>query len=324
MNWITNYVRPKIRALVTKPDVPENLWEKCNSCGQMIFHRELETNLRVCPHCGYHMRISARRRLEILFDEGAFKVIELPDVPLDPLKFRDRKRYTERLREAQAKNDGDEAIIVAHGMLGGQPTVVAVFNFAFMGGSMGIAVGEGLLAAARLAVLQEASLVVIPASGGARMQEGILSLMQMPRSVAAVEIVKEAGLPYVVIMTDPTTGGVSASFAMLGDVALAEPGAIIGFAGQRVIEETIRESLPEGFQRAEYLLDHGMVDMVVPRAELRDTLARVLRLLRDRVPSAEVVPLPQGEPEPAEAEAEAEAAPDIPPVPVEEGSDARS
>ena len=186
-----------------------------------------------------------------------------------------------------------------------------------------VSVGEGLLAAARLAVLQEAALVVIPASGGARMQEGILSLMQMPRSVAAVEIVKEAGLPYVVIMTDPTTGGVSASFAMLGDVALAEPGAIIGFAGQRVIEETIRESLPEGFQRAEYLLDHGMVDMVVPRAEMRDTLARVLRLLRDRVPSAEVVPLPQGEPEPAEAETEAEAAPDIPPVPVEEGSDAR-
>ena len=321
MNWITNYVRPKIRALVTKPDVPENLWEKCSSCGQMIFHRELETNLRVCPHCGYHMRISARRRLEILFDDGAFKVIELPDVPLDPLKFRDRKRYTERLREAQAKNDGDEAIIVAHGTLDGLPTVVAVFNFAFMGGSMGIAVGEGLLAAARLAVLQEASLVVIPASGGARMQEGILSLMQMPRSVAAVEIVKEAGLPYVVIMTDPTTGGVSASFAMLGDVALAEPGAIIGFAGQRVIEETIRESLPEGFQRAEYLLDHGMVDMVVPRVELRDTLARILRLLRDRVPSAEVVPLPQGEPEPAEADAEA--APEIPPVPVEEGSDAR-
>ena len=321
MNWITNYVRPKIRALVTKPDVPDNLWEKCSSCGQMIFHRELESNLRVCPHCNHHMRIPARRRLELLFDEGAFKTIELPDVPLDPLRFRDRKRYTDRLREAQAKNGGDEAIIVAHGHIGGLPTVIAVFNFAFMGGSMGIAVGEGLLAAARLAVLQEASLIVIPASGGARMQEGILSLMQMPRSVAAVEIVKEAGLPYLVILTDPTTGGVSASFAMLGDVALAEPGAIIGFAGQRVIEETIRESLPEGFQRAEYLLDHGMVDMVVQRGEMRDTLTRVLRLLREKTPSAEVVTLPRGGTEEPEAE---EAAPEIPPLPAEEGSDARN
>lgn len=322
MNWITNYVRPKIRALVTKPDVPDNLWEKCSSCGQMIFHRELESNLRVCPHCNHHMRIPARRRLELLFDEGAFKTIELPDVPLDPLRFRDRKRYTDRLREAQAKNGGDEAIIVAHGDVGGLPTVIAVFNFAFMGGSMGIAVGEGLLAAARLAVLQEASLIVIPASGGARMQEGILSLMQMPRSVAAVEIVKEAGLPYLVILTDPTTGGVSASFAMLGDVAIAEPGAIIGFAGQRVIEETIRESLPEGFQRAEYLLDHGMVDMVVPRGEMRDTLTTILRLLREKTPTAEVVTLPRGgdlQPEP-----EDEDAPAIPPLPAEEGSDARN
>lgn len=322
MNWITNYVRPKIRALVTKPDVPDNLWEKCSSCGQMIFHRELESNLRVCPHCNHHMRIPARRRLELLFDEGAFKTIELPDVPLDPLRFRDRKRYTDRLREAQAKNGGDEAIIVAHGDIGGLPTVIAVFNFAFMGGSMGIAVGEGLLAAARLAVLQEASLIVIPASGGARMQEGILSLMQMPRSVAAVEIVKEAGLPYLVILTDPTTGGVSASFAMLGDVAIAEPGAIIGFAGQRVIEETIRESLPEGFQRAEYLLDHGMVDMVVQRGEMRDTLATILRLLRDKTPKAEVVTLPRGGD--MQTEPEDEDAPAIPPLPAEEGSDARN
>mgnify|MGYP003700791593 CR=1 FL=1 len=291
MNWITNYVRPKIRALVQKPEVPDNLWEKCSSCSQMIFHRELENNLRVCPHCGFHMRIGARRRLELLFDDGKYKVIELPDVPLDPLKFRDRKRYTDRLREAQAKNGPDEAIVVAHGQMGGKSAVIAAFNFAFMGGSMGIAVGEGLLAAARLAVLQEAPLIVIPASGGARMQEGILSLMQMPRSVAAVEMVKEAGQPYVVVLTDPTTGGVSASFAMLGDISLAEPGAVIGFAGQRVIEETIRESLPEGFQRAEYLLEHGMVDMVVRRSELRDTLVRILGLLRDRTPTAEVVPI---------------------------------
>jgi acetyl-CoA carboxylase carboxyl transferase subunit beta len=291
MNWITNYVRPKIRALVQKPEVPDNLWEKCSSCGQMIFHRELENSLRVCPHCGFHMRIGARRRLELLFDDGQFKAIELPPVPLDPLKFRDRKRYSDRLREAQAKNGPDEAIVVAHGQMGGRPTVIAVFNFAFMGGSMGIAVGEGLLAAARLAVLQEAPLIVIPASGGARMQEGILSLMQMPRSVAAVQMVKEADLPYIVVLTDPTTGGVSASFAMLGDISLAEPGAVIGFAGQRVIEETIRESLPEGFQRAEYLLDHGMVDMVVRRGELRPTLIRILALLRDKTPSAEVVPI---------------------------------
>lgn len=294
MNWITNYVRPKIRALVQKPEVPDNLWEKCASCGQMIFHRELENNLRVCPHCGYHMRISARRRLELLFDGGKYKVIELPEVPVDPLKFRDRKRYTDRLREAQAKNGADEAIVVAHGDMGGKPTVIAAFNFAFMGGSMGITVGEGLLAAARLAVLQEAPLIVIPASGGARMQEGILSLMQMPRSVVAVEMVKDAGLPYIVLLTDPTTGGVSASFAMLGDIALSEPGATIGFAGKRVIEETIRESLPEGFQSAEYLLDHGMIDMVVRRGELRDTLVKILTLLRDKTPSAEVVPLKGG------------------------------
>ena len=312
MNWITNYVRPKIRALVQKPEVPDNLWEKCSSCGQMIFHRELEAALRVCPHCGYHMRIPARRRLELMFDEGKFKVIELPDVPLDPLKFRDRKRYTERLREAQAKNGPDEAIVVAHGDMGGRPAVIAVFNFAFMGGSMGVAVGEGLLAAARLAVMQEATLIVIPASGGARMQEGILSLMQMPRSVAAVEMVKEAGLPYIVLLTDPTTGGVSASFAMLGDIALSEPGATIGFAGKRVIEETIRESLPDGFQSAEYLLDHGMVDMVVRRGEMRDTLIRIIGLLRDTTPIAEVVPLGDGK---KGAARKPEAAVEIPPAP---------
>jgi acetyl-CoA carboxylase carboxyl transferase subunit beta len=260
------------------------------------------------------MRIAARRRLELLFDEGKFKVIELPDVPHDPLRFRDRKRYTERLREAQAKNGPDEAIVVAHGEIGGRPAVIAVFNFAFMGGSMGITVGEGLLAAARLAVMQEAALIVIPASGGARMQEGILSLMQMPRSVVAVEMVKDAGLPYIVVLTDPTTGGVSASFAMLGDIALSEPGATIGFAGKRVIEETIRESLPEGFQSAEYLLDHGMVDMVVPRGELRGTLTKILGLLRDKAPSAEVVPLDGGEARRSNLR-QAEAAVEIPPAP---------
>jgi acetyl-CoA carboxylase carboxyl transferase subunit beta len=293
MNWISNFVRPKIRALVTKTEVPENLWQKCPSCAQMIFHRELETNLRVCPHCGFHLRIGAKRRLELLFDEGKYSLIELPETPVDPLRFRDRKRYGDRLREAQGATGNKEAVLVAHGSMGGAPAVIAAFDFAFMGGSMGIAVGEGLLAAARLAVLQEAPLIVVSSSGGARMQEGILSLMQMPRTVIAVEEVREAGLPYIVLLTDPTTGGVSASFAMLGDIAIAEPGAVIGFAGRRVIEETIREQLPDDFQRAEYLYEHGMVDMVVPRDELRDTLIRVLRLLLQPRPPADVLALPQ-------------------------------
>lgn len=298
MNWISNFVRPKIRALVTR-DVPENLWRKCPSCAQMIFHRELEAKQRVCPHCGHHMRIGARERLKLLYDDGAFTVIELPEIPVDPLRFRDRKRYTERLREALAKSEDKEAIVVAHGTMGGLQTVTAAFDFSFMGGSMGLAVGEGLLAAARLAVLQEAALLVIPSSGGARMQEGILSLMQMPRTVIAVDEVKAAGLPYIVVLTDPTTGGVTASFATLGDIALAEPGAIIGFAGQRVIEETIRETLPEGFQRAEYLLEHGLIDMVVHRHDLRDTLIRLLGLLRQPAAGADVVSLPAAEPAPA-------------------------
>ena len=296
MNWISNFVRPKIRALVNR-ELPENLWRKCRSCAQMVFHRELEASQFVCPHCAYHMRIGAEERLKLLFDEGEYKLIELPETLADPLKFRDRKRYTERLKEAKGNAKAKEAVLVAHGKMGALPVVIAAFDFSFMGGSMGIAVGEGLLAAARLAVLQEAPFIVVSASGGARMQEGILSLMQMPRTVIAIEQVKEAGLPYIVLLTDPTTGGVSASFAMLGDIALAEPGAIIGFAGQRVIEETIRETLPEGFQRAEYLLEHGMVDMVVHRRELRGTLIRLLKLLRERTPPAEVVSLPQAETE---------------------------
>jgi acetyl-CoA carboxylase carboxyl transferase subunit beta len=294
MNWISNFVRPKIRALVHR-EVPENLWNKCPSCSQMIFHRELEAKNQVCPHCGHHMRIGARKRLSLLFDDGQYNLIELPETPVDPLRFRDRKRYSDRLKEAQSKGGDKEAILVAHGKMGGMPTVIAAFDFSFMGGSMGVAVGEGLIAAARLAVIQEAALIAIPASGGARMQEGILSLMQLPRTVIAVEDVKDAGLPYIVLLTDPTTGGVSASFAMLGDIAIAEPGAIIGFAGQRVIEETIRETLPEGFQRAEYLLEHGMIDMVVHRDDLRPTLIRLLRLLRETAPAADVVAMPQAE-----------------------------
>ncbi len=292
MNWLTNFVRPRIRALVQKAEVTDKLWQKCPQCGQMIFHRELEANLNVCPHCGHHMRLAAEQRLAMLFDEGQYHRIELPRTAADPLKFRDVKRYSDRLKEAQAKTGLADAIIVAHGRMGGLPVVVAAFEFAFQGGSMGIAVGEALVAAARLAILQQAALVAVPASGGARMQEGILSLMQMPRTVIAAEQMREAGLPYLVVLSDPTTGGVSASFAMLGDIQLAEPGAVIGFAGARVIEETIKEKLPEGFQRAEHLLEHGMVDMVVPRAELRDTIVRILSLLMNRQPPAPVVPLP--------------------------------
>jgi acetyl-CoA carboxylase carboxyl transferase subunit beta len=298
MNWLTNFVRPKIRAIVKKENVPDNLWHRCPACEQMIFHRDLVANLFVCTHCGYHMRISAEERLKALFDEGRYTEIELPDTVQDPLKFRDQKRYGDRLKESRAKTGHKDAIIVAHGRMGGLPVVIAAFDFRFLGGSMGIAVGEGLVAAARLAVLQQAPLIAIPASGGARMQEGILSLMQMPRTTVAVEMVREAGLPYIVLLTDPTTGGVSASFAMLGDIQIAEPGAIIGFAGARVIESTIREKLPEGFQRAEYLLEHGMIDMVVKRHELRATLIRVIGILMNRAPSAAVVPLGAGEGKP--------------------------
>ncbi len=280
MSWIANFVRPKLQKLVGgRKEVPDNLWHKCPDCGQMIFHRDLAKNLRVCQHCGYHMRLSARERLEMLFDDGEFETVNVKAPITDPLKFRDIKRYSDRLKESKAKTKGDDAILVAHGKVGGTETVMAAFDFAFMGGSMGLAVGDGILKAARIAVERHAPLVVLTSSGGARMQEGIHSLMQMARTTIAVEEVREAGLPYIVILCDPTTGGVTASFAMLGDIHISEPGAVIGFAGQRVIEQTIRETLPEGFQRAEYLLEHGMVDMVVPRTDLRSELAKIINLL---------------------------------------------
>jgi acetyl-CoA carboxylase carboxyl transferase subunit beta len=291
MNWLTNYVRPKIRALVEKEDVPDNLWHQCPGCEQMIFHRELEASLNVCSHCGHHMRLPAKRRLEMLFDDGAYQTIELPSLKGDPLKFKDRKRYVDRLKDMRNATSENDALIVAHGEMGGNKAVVAVMNFDFMAGSMGLALGKGLLTAARLAVLQEAPFIVVTSSGGARMQEGILSLMQMPRTVIAVNEVKEAGLPFLTILADPTTGGVTASFAMLGDIAIAEPGAVIGFAGARVIEETIHEKLPEGFQRAEYLLDHGMVDRVVHRRQLREELLRLIDLLMHPLPATNVLPL---------------------------------
>jgi acetyl-CoA carboxylase carboxyl transferase subunit beta len=240
------------------------------------------------------MRIAPAERLKLMFDGGRYQLIELPKAAFDPLKFRDQKRYADRLRDAQAATGSADAIQVAHGEIGGLAAVAAVLDHRFILGSMGVAVGEGIVAAARLAVLQNAAFIAVTASGGARMQEGMLSLMQMPRTVVAVEQVKEAGLPYIVVLTDPTTGGVSASFAMLGDIQIAEPGAQIGFAGQRVIEETLRETLPDGFQRAEYLLKHGMIDMVVSRLEMHDTLARLLQLLRRPNPGAEIVAIPPG------------------------------
>jgi acetyl-CoA carboxylase carboxyl transferase subunit beta len=282
MTWLSRVVRPKIQALTSsnrKPELPDNLWHKCANCGEMIFHRDFTANLNVCPGCGHHGRLPVLERLALLFDNGQYTRLELPRVAIDPLKFRDRKRYGERLKEAQAKSGEPDAMIVAHGLLGGQRAVVAAFDFSFMGGSMGTAVGEAIVAAARLAVRERLPLLMIPASGGARMQEGILSLMQMARTTVAVQMLREARLPYIVLLTDPTTGGVTASFAMLGDITLAEPGAVIGFAGARVIEETIREKLPEGFQRAEYLLEHGMVDRIVPRRQLKREIAALIHLL---------------------------------------------
>jgi acetyl-CoA carboxylase carboxyl transferase subunit beta len=279
MNWLSNFVRPKIRALVQKRDVPDNLWLKCSNCDAMLFQRDLEANQHVCQHCGHHMRLAPAERLAMLFDEGKYAEHPLPKVLADPLKFRDQKRYADRMRDAQAKQGRSDALVIGEGKIGGLPVVIAAFDFGFMGGSMGMAVGEGIVAAARIAVEKKAALITVPSSGGARMQEGILSLMQLPRTVIAVEQVKEAGLPYIVVLADPTTGGVTASFAMLGDVHIAERGALIGFAGARVIESTIRETLPEGFQRAEYLMDHGMVDIVVHRKDLRETLVRTLGLL---------------------------------------------
>ena len=280
MSWLSTFVRPRIRTLLGQREVPDNLWTQCPACEQMVFAKELEKQLKVCPHCGHHLRTTVAERLAWTFDDGEFTRIELPKVPSDPLGFRDQKRYAERLRDARAKTGMEDGLAVAHGQVGGQRAVVAVMAWEFMGGSMGSGVGEGIVAAVRLAVQQQAPMIIFTASGGARMQEGTLSLMQMPRTVIATRMVKEAGLPFVVVLPDPTTGGVTASFAMLGDIQIAEPGALIGFAGARVIEQTVRETLPEGFQRAEYLHQHGIVDMVVKRGEMRATLGRILGLLR--------------------------------------------
>ncbi|MEL6217043.1 MAG: acetyl-CoA carboxylase, carboxyltransferase subunit beta [Pseudomonadota bacterium] len=279
MNWITEFVPPKIKSFFQRREMPENLWAKCDNCGQMIFHRELSDNLHVCPSCNYHMPIAPRARFTAFFDGGIWSPVAVPEPVADPLGFRDEKRYTDRMREARRKTSENEAMLVGTGTLFGMETVAAAQDFSFMGGSMGLYVGNAMLAAARTAVERRAPLVTFTAAGGARMQEGILSLMQMPRTTIAVEMLRDAGLPYVVVLTHPTTGGVTASFAMLGDVHLAEPDALICFAGPRVIEQTIRETLPEGFQRSEYLLDHGMIDRVVNRGKLREEIGQILHML---------------------------------------------
>ncbi len=279
MNWINNVVRPKIQGIWGKRELPENLWVKCPETGRMVYHKDLEANLFVVPESNYHMRISATHRLTSFFDDGRFDRIEVADVPHDPLRFRDQRRYADRLKDARAKTGLKDAVLLGEGQLEGLTTVAAVQDFSFMGGSLGMAAGEAVVTGMMRAVELDAPFVIFVASGGARMQEGILSLMQMPRTTVAVHRLREAGLPYIVVLTHPTTGGVTASYAMLGDVHIAEPGALIGFAGPRVIEQTIREQLPEGFQRAEYLLEHGMVDMVVHRHELRATIARICRIL---------------------------------------------
>jgi acetyl-CoA carboxylase carboxyl transferase subunit beta len=278
MNWISNVVRPKIRSILKK-DTPENLWVKCPDSGQLVFHKDVEQNLFVIPGSEHHLRVTAVQRLKMTFDDGTYEDIALPEVPLDPLKFRAEKRYTDRLKDARAKTSAPDAVKVGYGLLEANPVTIGVQDFDFMGGSLGMAAGEAVVKGLETAAERGTPFIMFAASGGARMQEGMFSLMQMPRTTAAVQRLRSARLPYIVVLTNPTTGGVTASYAMLGDIHVAEPGALIGFAGPRVIEQTIREKLPPGFQRAEYLKDHGMVDLVVHRRDMRATLGRLCRLL---------------------------------------------
>ena len=285
MNWISNVVRPKIRSFLRR-ETPENLWIKCPDSGQLVFHKDVEANQYVIPGSDYHMRMVATARLKSMFDDGQYEDIALPEVPVDPLKFRDEKRYIDRLKDARAKTGSADAVKVGHGLVEGAPLTIGVQDFDFMGGSLGMAAGEAVIKGLETALERRTPFVMFAASGGARMQEGMFSLMQMPRTTVAVQRLRAARLPYVVVLTNPTTGGVTASYAMLGDIHIAEPGALIGFAGPRVIEQTIREKLPEGFQRSEYLRDHGMVDMVVHRHEMKATVARLCRLLTKPQPVA--------------------------------------
>ncbi len=290
MNWITNVVRPKIRGLLNRRELPENLWVKCPETGQLVFYKDVEANQFVIPGSSYHLRMSATARLKAMFDNETWIDVPVPDVALDPLKFRDERRYTDRLKDARTKTGMKDALKMGLGRLDGLPVVIAVQDFDFMGGSLGMAAGEAVIKGLEIAVQKGTPFILFAASGGARMQEGILSLMQMPRTTVAVQLLREAGKPYLVVLTNPTTGGVTASYAMLGDVHIAEPGALIGFAGPRVIEQTIREKLPEGFQRAEYLKDHGMVDMVVHRHEIRAVVSRLCRLLTKAPPAPPPAP----------------------------------
>jgi acetyl-CoA carboxylase carboxyl transferase subunit beta len=299
MNWISNYVRPRINSIFSRRETPDNLWTKCKECGTMLFHREVSDNLNVCTNCGHHMAITPRDRFISLFDGGIFVDIDVPAPINDPLTFRDQKKYPDRMKAAQKGTGEKDAMLVAAGEIGRTPIIAAAQDFSFMGGSMGMYVGNAIIAAAEAAVKAKCPLILFSAAGGARMQEGILSLMQMPRSTVAIQMLKEAGLPYIVVLTHPTTGGVTASYAMLGDVHIAEPNALICFAGPRVIEQTIREKLPEGFQRAEYLLDHGMLDRVTPRTEMRGELITIVRMLMGMSPEIKG-DLPAPEPEAAD------------------------
>ena len=278
MNWLTNYIKPKLQSLVKKRDIPKNLWLKCQ-CGTMIYHKDYEKSLGVCDQCGTHIRLSSNMRLQFLFDEGKYEKIKVSNNNFDPLSFKDKRKYKDRLKEAKKKTKEDDAATVAEGKIENISIIAIVFDFNFMGGSMGVSVGDSIVKGSEISLKKNLPLVIIPSSGGARMQEGILSLMQMPRTVASIKKVKDNKIPYIVILTDPTTGGVCASFAMLGDVLIAEKDATIGFAGRRVIEQTIKETIPEKFQTSEYLLEHGMVDMVVHRKDLKKKLAKILRLL---------------------------------------------
>ena len=276
MNWLTNFVKPKLSALVRKKEVPENLWSNCPSCASMIHHKDLKENLFVCVNCNYHFRMSAEDRIKLFFKDGDYSEIIPDKISDDPLKFIDKKKYKDRLKEYRKKTNRDDAFILIKGKIKDKEIILGLMNFEFMGGSMGRAVGGAIVKGAKIAIENKLPYVIVTSSGGARMQEGIVSLMQMPRTIAAVDLLNENNIPYIVVLTEPTTGGVTASFAMLGDITIAEKGATIGFAGKRVIQDTIREELPIDFQKAEYLKDHGMVDIVSHRKDLKETLYKVL------------------------------------------------
>ncbi|PPR33714.1 MAG: Acetyl-coenzyme A carboxylase carboxyl transferase subunit beta [Alphaproteobacteria bacterium MarineAlpha6_Bin4] len=281
MNWLTNYIKPKLESLVKKRDVPKNLWIKCQ-CSTMIYYKDYEKSLGVCNECGTHMRLPAETRLKFLLDDNKYEKIKVPSTIVDPLSFKDKKRYKDRIKQAKRKTKEEDAVVIAEGKIEGKNVILAVFDFNFMGGSMGINVGNSILKASEISVKKNLPLIIIPSSGGARMQEGILSLMQMPRTIAAIQSVKKNKIPYIVVLADPTTGGVCASFAMLGDILIAEKGATIGFAGRRVIEQTIKETIPDNFQTSDYLLEHGMVDMVVHRKDLKNKIYKILKFLEKK------------------------------------------